>query len=53
MQQNQFKKPIKYIRDKDFDSDEILKTAMPDLMKINKTIRNRKKNCDEDKILRD
>ena len=41
-------------RNEDYDADEILKTTMPDPTKINKTIREiRKENCNEDKIFRD
>ena len=41
-------------RNKDYDADKILKTAMPDQTKINKTIREiRKENRDEDKMFRD
>ena len=41
-------------RNEDYDADEILKTTWPDPTKINKTIREiRKENCDKDKIFRD
>ena len=41
-------------RNEDNDADKTLKTTMPDSTKINKTIREiRKENHDEDKILRD
>ena len=40
-------------RNEDYDADEILKVTMPDPTKINKTIREiRKENYDEDKKLR-
>ena len=42
------------IRKEDYDAHKTVKTTMPDPTKINKTIREiRKENFDEDKILRD